>query len=162
MKSLNIDFALLLVVVTGVMGLVWLLDILWLQRRREAHANAKAGVQADVKVREPGWIEISKSFFPVLLFVLVLRSFLFEPFRIPSGSMLPTLNIGDFILVNKFSYGLRLPVSNDKIWDLGEPDRGDVAVFKYPKDPKVDYIKRIVGVPGDTLMLQDNVLYVLY
>ncbi len=98
---------------------------------------------------EPWWIEYPKSFFPVILIVFVLRSFLVEPFKIPSGSMIPTLLVGDFILVNKFAYGIRLPIVNKKIVDVGEPKRGDVMVFRYPVDPSLDYIKRVVGLPGD-------------
>ena len=97
---------------------------------------------------------------PAILAVLLLRSFLVEPFRIPSGSMMPTLLVGDFILVNKYTYGLRLPVLNTKIVELGEPERGDVVVFRYPKDPSVDYIKRVVGVPGDTVGYFDKVVYI--
>ncbi|MCP4701835.1 MAG: signal peptidase I [Gammaproteobacteria bacterium] len=95
------------------------------------------------------WIDLARSLFPVFLIVLLLRSFLVEPFRIPSGSMMPTLVEGDFILVNKFTYGIRLPVLNTKIIDAGEPKRGDVVVFRYPEDPSIPYIKRVIGLPGD-------------
>ena len=99
-------------------------------------------------------VEYSRSFFPVLLFVLVIRSFVFEPFRIPSGSMMPTLLEGDFIFVKKYSYGLRLPVTETKIIETGEPQRGDVIVFRLPSDPSVNYIKRVVGLPGDTVVYE--------
>ncbi len=108
----------------------------------------------------PMLVDYARSFFPIFLFVLLLRSFLVEPFRIPSGSMMPTLLVGDFILVNKFSYGLRLPVLRTKFMDVGEPRRGDVVVFRYPRNPKVDYIKRLVGLPGDHIAYHDKVLYV--
>ena len=101
--------------------------------------------------REPWWIEYGKSFFPVILIVFVLRSFVVEPFKIPSGSMIPTLLVGDFILVNKFIYGIRLPIINKKIVQIDEPKRGDVMVFRYPEDPSLDYIKRVAGVPGDRI-----------
>jgi signal peptidase I len=138
-----LDFALILVVATAITGLIWLLDWIFLgpSRRRRAAAGTS--------VREPVIVEYAKSFFPILLLVLVLRSFLFEPFRIPSGSMMPTLVEGDFIFVNKFVYGLRLPVLNNKFVEIGEPERGDVVVFKLPSDPSVNYIKRVVGLPGD-------------
>ncbi|HEX6996461.1 MAG TPA: signal peptidase I [Gammaproteobacteria bacterium] len=138
------DFALILVVATFVTGLIWALDALVLKRFRAAGADG-------APVKEPVVVEYAKSFFPVLLLVLLLRSFLFEPFRIPSGSMMPTLLEGDFIFVNKFVYGLRLPVINTKILELGEPERGDVVVFRLPSDPSVNYIKRVVGLPGDTV-----------
>src|SRR5699024_2971224 len=105
-------------------------------------------------------VDFARSFFPVLLAVLLLRAFVVEPFRIPSRSMVPTLLVGDFILVNKFDYGLRLPVTHSKILDLGEPERGDVVVFRYPKDPSVDYIKRVIGLPGDTIAYRGNQLFV--
>ena len=108
----------------------------------------------------PWYVDFSRSFFPVILAVLILRSFIVEPFRIPSGSMEPTLFAGDFILVNKFSYGLRLPVLNTKVLDFGDPQRGDVVVFRYPEDPSVAFIKRIVGLPGDKLRYVDRQLYV--
>lgn len=139
------DFALILVIATGLTGLIWLLDILFLRGSRSAKV---AGGRV---ANEPIIVEYARSFFPVLLLVLLLRSFLFEPFRIPSGSMNPTLLEGDFIFVNKYSYGLRLPVLNSKIVDIGEPERGDVAVFRYPSDTSINYIKRIVGLPGDTV-----------
>src|SRR5690606_11096603 len=114
------------------------------QQELREEARAKAA-------RMAWWVEYGVSFFPVILFVFVLRSFIFEPFRIPSGSMLPTLQNGDFILVNKFQYGVRLPVINKKVIPLGTPKVGDVLVFRYPVDPSIDYIKRVVGVPGDTV-----------
>ncbi|HZF30757.1 MAG TPA: signal peptidase I [Gammaproteobacteria bacterium] len=139
------DFALILVVVTAATGVIWAVDALFLRRGRVAAAARGS------EVREPIAVEYGKSFFPILLLVLVIRSFLFEPFRIPSGSMMPTLLEGDFIFVNKFSYGLRLPVINTKILQIGEPQHGDVVVFKLPEDPSINYIKRVVGLPGDTV-----------
>ena len=136
---------LLLIVLTG--G-VWVLDLLLLRRARGAGAN------------QPWWIEYSISFFPVILIVFVLRSFLVEPFKIPSASMMPTLLIGDFILVNKYAYGIRIPVINRKIIDVGEPRRGDVMVFRWPPDPSLDYIKRVVGVPGDRIEYRDRRLLI--
>jgi signal peptidase I len=123
-------------------------------------ARAKVRERANAALREPHVIEYARSFFPVILIVLLLRSFLVEPFRIPSNSMMPTLLTGDFILVNKFSYGIRLPVLNRKIIDVGSPQRGDVVVFRFPKNPSIDYIKRIVGVPGDHVVYRDKVLYI--
>lgn len=150
------DFSLLLVLLTGLTGLVWLVDALFFKRRRMDRA-----VQQKVeRPREPVLIEYSRSLFPILLLVLVFRSFLFEPFKIPSGSMIPTLLIGDFILVNKYAYGLRLPVTNTKILDVGAPERGDVVVFRYPVDPKVNFIKRMVGLPGDTITYRDKQLFI--
>ena len=137
------DFALILVVATGVTGVIWLVDALVFSRMRRARIAA-GGVANEGVI-----VEYARSFFPVLLLVLLLRSFLFEPFRIPSGSMMPTLLEGDFIFVNKFAYGLRLPVINTKIVEFGEPERGDVLVFRLPSDPAVNYIKRVVGLPGD-------------
>ncbi|MCC7330392.1 MAG: signal peptidase I [Gammaproteobacteria bacterium] len=109
---------------------------------------------------EPVVVEYARSFFPVLLLVLVVRSFLFEPFRIPSSSMMPTLLTGDFIFVNKYTYGLRLPVLNTKIVDIGEPRRGDVIVFRLPADPSTNYIKRLVGLPGDTIRYANDHLVI--
>ncbi len=101
--------------------------------------------------KEPVLIDYARSFFPVLIVVVVLRSFVIEPFRIPSGSMIPTLEIGDFIIVQKYAYGIRLPVINKKIIETGEPKRGDVVVFRYPVDPSINFIKRLVGLPGDRI-----------
>jgi signal peptidase I len=137
-----LDFALILVVATAASGLIWAFDALVLRRLRVAASRGQGAP-------EPVIVEYAKSFFPILLLVLVLRSFLFEPFRIPSGSMMPTLLEGDFIFVNKFAYGLRLPVVNTKVVEIGEPARGDVVVFQLPSDPSTNYIKRIVGLPGD-------------
>ena len=115
------------------------------------------GLTFDEK-KEPILVEYARSFFPIVLIVLLLRSFIAEPFRIPSGSMMPTLLVGDFILVNKFTYGIRLPVINKKIIELSKPNRGDIVVFRYPKDPTVDYIKRIVGLPGDKVVYSNKKL----
>ncbi|CAM5198120.1 Signal peptidase I OS=Castellaniella defragrans OX=75697 GN=HNR28_003039 PE=3 SV=1 [Castellaniella defragrans] len=171
------DFALLLFVALIVTGLVWLLDRFRLRGRRLARAQAAAqacrnnssgldpaALDAECTqiyektLRAPWWVEYCVSFFPVILFVFVLRSFVVEPFRIPSGSMLPTLEDGDMILVNKFDYGIRLPVIDQKIIPIGEPKRGDVVVFRYPVDPSVDYIKRVIGVPGDVVEYRNKTL----
>src|SRR6201999_1640561 len=104
----------------------------------------------DEKLRQPWWLEYSASFFPVILVVFVVRSFVVEPFKIPSGSMVPTLLVGDFILVNKFDYGIRLPITNTKVTEGRPLQRGDVVVFRYPKDESVDYIKRVIGLSRDT------------
>ena len=143
-------FEIALVVLTAFTGLVWLLDKLYFAKRRAA----AEGLLDDGK--EPIVIDYSKAFFPVLLVVLVLRSFIAEPFRIPSNSMMPTLLTGDFILVNKFSYGLRLPISNKKFFAIGEPKRGDVVVFRPPHHPDQDWIKRVMGLPGDRIGYHDN------
>jgi signal peptidase I len=150
------DFSLLLVLLTGLTGLIWLIDSLFLRRRR-----LDRGVQKKIQhPRDPVVVEYSRSLFPILLIVLLFRSFLFEPFKIPSGSMIPTLLIGDFIVVNKFAYGLRLPVTNTKFVSIGEPRRGDVVVFRYPVDPAVNFIKRLVGLPGDTITYRDKRLFI--
>ena len=140
------SFALFLLSLLVVTGLVWLLEMSVLRKKRTREA------------KQPWWVEYSVSFFPVILVVFVLRSFLVEPFKIPSGSMIPTLLIGDFILVNKFTYGIRLPVANVKIVEMGSPKRGDVMVFRYPADPSLDYIKRVVGLPGDRVEYRDKEL----
>jgi len=142
------NFALILFIALAVTGGIWLLDALLLKRSRDRDA------------REPLLVEYAKSFFPVILVVFALRSFLVEPFKIPSGSMMPTLLIGDFILVNKYTYGIRLPVLNKKVVQLNNPERGDVMVFRYPADPGLDYIKRVVGVPGDVVEYRNKQLIV--
>jgi signal peptidase I len=162
---MHFDFPAFLVLSCLVTGVIWLIDALAFapRRRKLAAAGAEGGEAppgASASVKEPILVEYSRSFFPVILIVLLLRSFIVEPFRIPSGSMMPTLLVGDFILVNKFAFGIRLPVLNKKIIDVGEPERGDVTVFRYPKEPTVDYIKRIVGIPGDRVYYQDKVVYV--
>ncbi|MBF0255354.1 MAG: signal peptidase I [Gammaproteobacteria bacterium] len=150
---MHFDFPTILVALTLGTGLIWLLDLLLWRRKRQVASLAG-------KVKEPWLVEISRSFFPVFLVVVLLRSFVVEPFRIPSGSMMPTLLIGDFILVNKFAYGLRLPVLETKILDLGEPQRGDVAVFRFPENPRMDYIKRVVAVPGDRVDYRQKTIWV--
>jgi signal peptidase I len=178
------NFALILFVAMVVTGVIWFLDIFYFSRQRRAaadaalaeydtrtakmtadgirydsHVNAREAIEARL-LRQPTWIEYSGSFFPVIALVFVLRSFLYEPFKIPSSSMVPTLVIGDLILVNKFTYGVRLPVLNKKIIDVNDPQRGDVMVFKYPKDMTQDYIKRVIGVPGDTITYENKRLTV--
>jgi signal peptidase I len=158
---MNIDFAAVLVVLTGLTGGIWLLDALVLApRRSRAPVAGERGPSAPVAAKLPWYVDLSKSFFPVILAVLVLRSCVVEPFRIPSESMVPTLLKGDFILVNKFIYGLRLPVLNTKIIGNGQPQRGDVIVFRYPPDPAVAYIKRVVGLPGDRLAYRGKQLFI--
>lgn len=164
---MNFDFPTILVGATFLTGLAWATDVLLWEprRRRKAAVLVQQGMAPEsdkvaATLRQPTWVEYCKSFFPVILAVLLLRSFLVEPFRIPSGSMMPTLLVGDFILVNKYTYGIRLPVLNTKIVDIGEPQRGDVVVFRYPKDPSVDYIKRVVGVPGDRISYYNKVLHI--
>jgi signal peptidase I len=147
---MDIDFEFMLVVATLVTGVIW--GGYRVLRRTGGFSATAAG--------EPLIVEYAHSFFPVLFIVLLLRSFVVEPFRIPSGSMMPTLLIGDFILVNKFTYGIRLPVVGEKLLEIGEPARGDIVVFKFPQDPSVDYIKRIIGLPGDRIAYYNKTLYV--
>ncbi len=149
-----LDFSFWLVVATVVTGLVWAADAWFFRPRRLGRATA--GALPD----EPVVVEYARSFFPIILVVLLIRSFLFEPFRIPSDSMMPTLLDGDFIFVNKFTYGLRLPVVNAEIVAMGEPQRGDVVVFRLPSDPSTNYIKRLVGLPGDHIVVREKRVYV--
>ena len=142
------NFPLILFLATVLTGGVALADRWFLARSRAADA------------REPWWVEYPKSFFPVLLIVFLLRSFVAEPFKIPSSSMRPTLDVGDFILVNKFAYGLRLPILEQKIVPISDPQRGDVVVFRYPLNPSQDFIKRVVGLPGDTVVYKNKQLTV--
>ncbi|MEA3082997.1 MAG: signal peptidase [Paraburkholderia sp.] len=175
------NFALILFVLVILTGVAWVADklVFMPQRRRAAQAavaefdrqQARVGERfadenaaqtrarlRDDKLRQPWWLEYSASFFPVILVVFLVRSFVVEPFKIPSGSMVPTLLVGDFILVNKFDYGIRLPITNTKITEGRPLERGDVVVFRYPKDESVDYIKRVIGLPGDTVAYQDKQL----
>jgi signal peptidase I len=149
-----VDFSFMLVVVGAASGAIWGLDQAFFARRRRQSAAA-AGTPPE-RVREPIAVEYARSFFPVILLVLVIRSFLFEPFRIPSDSMMPTLYDGDFIFVSKYSYGLRLPVTNTLLIPTGTPQRGDVIVFRLPPNPKINYIKRLVGLPGDRVRVDEN------
>ena len=141
-------FALFMIIILVVTGLIWLLDIAVLSKNRA------------VGTQEPTIVEYAKSFFPVILVVFLVRSFIVEPFKIPSGSMMPTLLAGDYILVNKFDYGFRLPILNNTIIKMGSPSRGDVVVFHYPPDPSIDYIKRVVGLPGDKVRYEDKRLII--
>jgi signal peptidase I len=147
---MNLNFELILFYTTLVAGLIALFDIVFFARVRKRKAKAKL----------PIIIDYAYAFFPVLLIVFLLRSFLFEPFRIPSGSLEPTLLIGDFILVNKFDYGIRIPVIHKKIYDVHQPKRGDIMVFRFPPNPSVDFIKRVIGLPGDKISYIDKIIYV--
>ena len=183
-QSILSNFALILFVLMVLTGIVWCLDTFYLARLRrrsadgalaefdtraaklmadgvkpDSNANARADIEHRL-LRQPTWIEYSGSFFPVIALVFVLRSFLYEPFKIPTSSMVPTLLVGDLILVNKFTYGVRLPILNQKIIDVNDPQRGDVMVFKYPKDMSQDYIKRVIGVPGDKIVYDNKRLSV--
>ena len=142
------NFSLILFIALIVSGIVWCADKFWLKKKRSADAKT------------PWWVEYGASFFPVILFVFVLRSFIVEPFRIPSGSMLPTLQSGDLILVNKYTYGIRLPIVDREVIPIGKPARGDVMVFRYPVDPRVDYIKRVIGLPGDGVAYLNKKLFI--
>ena len=147
MSDVHFDFAVILTLLTLVTGVVWVVDKIWLRKARgEAKPNAV--------------VDFCCSFFPVIALVLGLRTCLTEPFRIPSGSMIPTLKIGDFILVNKFAFGVRDPVFHYKVIPNGEPQRGDIVVFRWPVDPTKDFIKRIVGVPGDRIAYREKTLYI--
>jgi len=172
------DFALFLFICTAVSGAYFAAEVLFFAPRRreqtvrallefdrrnrpaqsgrpEALGKERVALQEELS-RRPWWVEYTAGFFPVIALVFVLRSFLFEPFRIPSGSMIPTLQIGDLILVNKYQYGIRLPVLNRTLLELGHPQRGDVIVFRYPHQPSQDYIKRVVGLPGDRVDYHDR------
>ena len=147
------DFTFILVLATAVSGCIVLVEKLWGRFQAEDSPVPVSGGRGVV-------FEYARSFFPILLLVLVVRSFLFEPFRIPSSSMMPTLLVGDFIFVNKFTYGLRLPVANTLVVEIGEPERGDVVVFRLPSDPSTNYIKRLVGLPGDKILYRNKRLYI--
>ena len=144
--GMGFNFALILLVLSLTTGIAWALDVFWAAKKRPVGA------------KDPWWVEYFASFFPVFLAVFFLLSFLIEPFRIPSGSMIPTLLVGDFIVVNKYTYGIRLPVINKKIIEMNTPQRGDVMVFRYPPDPSQDYIKRVIGLPGDKLVYRNKKL----
>jgi len=153
---MDFDFALILTVITLVTGLICLADKLFFKQHQAVLNTAKSKQPA----KEHIIIEYAYSFFPVLAVVWVLRSFLFEPFTIPSGSMLPTLEVGDYILVNKYQYGLRFPVIGTELFPVGKPQRGDVMVFKFPPNPSINFIKRVVGVPGDKVNFVNDTLYI--
>jgi signal peptidase I len=147
---MNFNFELILFYSVVVTGVISLLDVIFFAKKRKIRRIEKM----------PILIDYSRSFFPVLLLVFLLRSFLYEPFRIPTGSLKPTLQVGDFILVNKFDYGIRLPVTHKRIYGSGRPHRGDIMVFRYPEDPSIDFIKRVIGVPGDRIDYINKILYV--
>jgi signal peptidase I len=156
-RAETLDFSLVLLLLSLATGVVWALDHWIFRPRRE---SAAAAARPPVALGEPGTVDYARSFFPVAFIVLIVRAFIFEPFRIPSDSMMPTLLDGDFIVVNKFAYGLRLPVVNEKFIDTGSPQRGDVVVFRYPPNPSINYIKRLVGLPGDRIEVHDDRLII--
>ncbi|MEX9949914.1 signal peptidase I [Providencia sp. wls1914] len=153
-------FALILTLATLVTGIIWCLDKFKfaparkakLKKLREVTNGSMNEDELAKAVRRPSWLETGTSIFPVLAIVLVVRSFIYEPFQIPSGSMMPTLLVGDFMLVEKFSYGLKDPITQTTLIETGKPNRGDIAVFKYPKEPNVDFVKRVIGLPGDKII----------
>lgn len=181
-QSILGNFALILFVLMIATGVIWFLDMfVWSKQRRLKADQALASFDArnakltadgirlqeggrleleSTMLKQPTWVEYSGSFFPVIALVFFLRSFLYEPFKIPSGSMLPTLFVGDLILVNKYTYGIRLPIIDKKILNINDPKRGDIMVFKYPKDTSLNYIKRVVGVPGDRIVYKNKRLSV--
>lgn len=165
-------FSLILVIITVLTGIIWFADkFYWAPQRQvkadEAQAAAKEVSAVELTpetlatLTEPSpLVDTAVQIFPVIAFVLILRSFIYEPFQIPSGSMMPTLLNGDFILVNKFNYGLKDPVARHKFIENGLPEHGDVVVFKYPEDPRIDYIKRVMGLPGDRIIYRNKSLYI--
>ncbi|MCZ6803881.1 MAG: signal peptidase I [Proteobacteria bacterium] len=157
---MNFDFSALLVSLTFGSGIIWLIDSIFFAPGRNISSDVNTESDEKDKPKLPIIVEYAKSFFPIFLIVLILRAFIFEPFRIPSGSMMPTLLIGDFILVNKYDYGLRLPVLHNKFIENSTPERGDIVVFRYPEDPSIPFIKRVVGLPGDKISYSNKTLYI--
>jgi signal peptidase I len=151
-RQMNVDFSAVLVILTSASGLIWLFGVLFFVDKNNKDDNGELIL--------PAVVDFARSFFPIFFIVLILRSFIVEPFKIPSASMMPTLLIGDFILVNKYDYGIRLPVLNTKIIENGTPERGDIVVFRYPVDPSIPFIKRVVGLPGDKFLYKDKILYI--
>lgn len=158
MSAQRADFSLVLILITAVSGVVWAIDQVWLRPRRESAGRAAGRGPETLEI--PGTVDYARSFFPIMATLLVLRSFFYEPYRIPSDSMMPTLLDGDFILVNKYAYGVRLPVVHRKVVEVGKPERGDVAVFRFPADPAVNYVKRVVGLPGDLVEVRNDQLII--
>lgn len=151
---MNVDFPFFLLCATVVTGIIWLLEVVWLRARR------KRQLLTSEMSYEPKLVEYARSFFPVLLIVFLLRSFIVQPFRVPTGSLEPTIRPGDFVIVNMFAYGLRLPVWHKVLWDGSTPKRGDIVVFRYPVNSHLDLIKRVIGLPGDHISYIDKVLYI--
>jgi len=161
-------FSILLVAVSAITGIIWLVYALFFAPKKSNSSAQLAGEQAGTESAHvaapaqemPAWVDFSKQMFPIFFGVMVFRSFIYEPFQIPSGSMFPTLLVGDFLLVEKFAYSLKDPVLRSEIVKTGDVERGDVIVFKYPDDPRIDYIKRVVGLPGDTVIYQNKQIFI--
>lgn len=155
-------FSIFLVVLTVITGIVWVLDWVYLAPKRKENIVVETLTEEEIKKQTEAsfLVDTAVQIFPVIAFVLILRSFIFEPFQIPSGSMMPTLLDGDFILVNKFNYGLRDPVARHKFVEIGLPERGDIVVFKYPLDERIDFIKRVIGLPGDRIIYRNKSIYI--
>lgn len=164
---MNFDFSALLLLLSVISGLIWAADA-WIFAPRRAAREPQPAEDTETTEesapspapQEPLLVEYARSFFPIFVIVLILRAFIVEPFRIPSASMMPTLLIGDFILVNKYDYGIRLPLTDTKIISYKEPQRGDIIVFRYPEDPSIPYIKRVIGVPGDHIEYRNKIVYI--
>ncbi len=158
---MNFNFELILFYAVVISGLIALFDIIFLEKKRKQMYQEKSKKFTDLpELKPPLLIEYARSFFPILIIVFLLRSFFYEPFRIPSSSLEPTMLIGDFLLVNKYDYGLRLPVVHKLIYKIHEPQHGDIFVFRNPRNPSIDFIKRVIGVPGDHISYINKVLYV--
>jgi signal peptidase I len=152
------NFPLFLFIATVVTGLYWLAEHFYFKPKRVASSKVLTDDAHKLALQQPWWLDWTAGLFPVLCVVFLLRSFLFEPFKVPTGSMIPTIWIGDMLVVNKFQYGIRLPVLNTKIFNISDPKRGDIMVFRFPPNPSQNYIKRIIGLPGDEISYVNKVL----
>jgi signal peptidase I len=154
------DFSLFLFVTVVVTGLYWLAEQFYFKPKRLASAKLLTDSLRNLALQQPWWLDWTAGLFPLLSVMFLLRSFLFEPFKVPTGSMIPSIAIGDMMLVNKFQYGVRLPILNTKVVDVSSPQRGDIMVFRFPPKPSQNYVKRVIGLPGDDISYTNKVLTV--